>query len=174
MDKRWIKEWEDELSDLSFDELSEIEKIVDKLKKTASTKEEFVDCLRRWAQKYPDAKYFCTGNSWKGGYESEGEWGVEEWQECYDCCDRIYRNYDSHDEDTKRFIKKFKSVEEFEKTCLNTYIDGNNQFEKDVEKSLHSPKWDVSDAEYNDNGQTCYIFIDIKTGKTFPLATSVY
>lgn len=168
------KYWKDELKGLSYDELSEIEKIINELKKKASSKEEFIEVLRRWQKKYPTVKYFCTGNSWKGAWECEGEFGVEDWQESYDCCERIYNNYEVNDKDTKNFVKKFKSLEEFEETCLNNFIDNDKQFEKDVNNSLHAPKWDSGDAEYNNNGETIYEFIDIKTGKTFELITSAY
>ena len=166
--------WEYKLKGLSFEELTEVEKIVNNFKENASSKEEFIDVLKRWKEKYPDAKYFCTGYTWKGAYECEGEWGIGEWNECYDCYDNIYRNYDLHDSGTKAFIKRFNNSEEFKKVCLNTYIDGDKEFEQDVENSLHAPSWDLEDAEYNNNGETCYTFINIETGEGFTLSTSDY
>lgn len=166
--------WEDELKSLSYDELIEIEKIVNELKEKSLTKEELIDVLKRWKMNFPDAKYFCLGYTWKGAYECEGEWGAGQWQECYDCCDMIFRNYDSHDDGTKSFIKQFKTCEEFEKVCLNTYVDRNNEFENDIENALHVPVYNVEDAEYNNNGETCYEFINIETGERFSLSTSAY
>lgn len=169
------KYWEEQLGNLSFDELKEVTKIINKLKKKVDTREEFIDVLKRWQSKFPEAKYFCTGRAWKGAYECSSEFGVDNWDDIdEDLLCRLYNNFDSNSNDDSKFMKQFKTPDDFTYTCLNSYAIDDKDFRKEVNASVHKPSWSDEDAHDLCEGEAMYEFIDIKTGKTFCLFENAY
>jgi hypothetical protein len=169
------KYWEDQLGNLSFDELKEVTKVINRLKKKVDTREEFIEVLRHWQKRYPEAKYFCTGRAWKGAYESSSEFGADNWDYIdEDLLDRLYRQFDKDASGDPKFMKQFKDVNEFFSVCLNIYIIGDKDFRKEVNSSLHKPNWSDGDAHDLYEGEAMYEFIDIKTGKTITLYENAY
>lgn len=170
MDKKY---WESELQNLSLDELKEVTTIINKLKKQADTRIEFTDLLKKYQEKFPKAKYFCTGNAWKGAYECEGEWGTEEWDEVWNL-DNLYDElFDDKDGGDIKIFKGLNNKEEWDNVLLNGYLD-RKEFNKEMNKSLHKPSWSLNDAEDLNNGETMYEFIEISTGKKYYLYTNQY
>lgn len=169
------KYWKEQLSNLSCKELQEISKIIDELKEKANTKEEFINVLKRWQSKFPEAKYFCTGYAWKGAYESSSEFGAENYDRIHEylLC-RLYNDFDPDLNDDPKFMKQFKTPDDFTYACLNPYVMDNKSFLKEVNSSLHKPKWNSDDAQDLCEGESLYGFIDIKTGKTFYLSENAY
>lgn len=169
------KYWEEQLGNLSFDELKEVTKVIDKLKKKLDTREEFIEVLRRWQKKYPEAKYFCTGCAWKGAYECSSEFGANNWNYIYEyILDRLYNQFDKDASDDPKFMDQFKDVNEFFNICLNIYIIRDKDFKKEVNASIHKPNWSDGDARDLCEGETMYEFINIKTGKSIYLSENAY
>ena len=169
------KYWEDQLGNLSFDELKEVTKVINKLKKKVDTREEFIEVLRRWQKRYPEAKYFCTGRAWKGAYECSSEFGADNWDYIYeDTLDRLYSQFDKDASDDPKFMDQFKDVNEFINVCLNTYVIADKDFRKEVNASLHKPNWSDGDAHDLYEGESNYEFINIKTGKSIYLSENAY
>ena len=177
------KFWEGELENLDMEELKEVTKLVNKYKKLADTREEFMDVVKRWAEKYPQAKYFFTGNAWKGAYECEGEWGVRDWTSTYnleDIWDELIDYVEEEDQDhgDVEILDEFDNKEDWKNSILNFYIKENDkdykQFDKEFNDSKHKPVWKIEDAENLYNGEDMYEFIDIKTKKKAYLYTSQY
>ena len=169
------KYWEDQLGNLSFDELKEVTKVINKLKKKVDTREEFIEVLRRWQKKYPEAKYFCTGRAWKGAYECSSEFGADNWDYIdEDILDRLYCQFDKNASDDPKFMNQFKDANEFINVCLNTYIIADKDFRKEFNASLHKPSWSDGDARGLYGGETMYEFINIKTGKSISLSENAY
>lgn len=177
------KFWEEQLQILDMEELKEVTKLVNKYKKAADTREEFIDVLKRWAKKFPNAKYFCTGRAWKGAYECEGEWGANSWFDTYniddiydELIDFIEENDDNHGDID--ILSAFNSAEEWKNSILNFDIKNNTndrkQFEKEFQDSKHKPTWSISDAEDLSNGDNMYEFIDLTTGEKKYLYTNDY
>ena len=167
------KYWENKLKDLSFDELKEVTTIINKLKKKVDTREEFIDLLKRYQEKYPNAKYFCTGSAWKGAWESEGEWGTEDWDSVWSLDELYDELYDDKDGGDIKIFKNFKNKDEWNNALLNEYLN-YKEFNKEMNKSLHKPNWSLNDAEGLNNGETMYEFIEISTGKKYYLYTNQY
>lgn len=169
--------WNENLQSLDEKELKEVQKLVNKYLKSVDKREEFSEVLRRFAQKYPNARYFCTGSAGKGAYESEGEWYTNNWNELWNVKD-VWDELVDTDEDEERgdveILSQFETTEDWENALLNEYVKGDKEFKKAFDNSKHKPKWSVSDAEDLYNGETIYEFIDIKTGESKYLYTSQY
>lgn len=169
------KYWEEQLGNLSFDELKEVAKVINRLKKKVDTREEFIEVLKRWQNKYPEAKYFCTGYAWKGAYECSSEFGADNWDYIdEDTLDRLYNQFDKNASDDPKFMDQFKDANEFINVCLNTYIIADKDFRKEVNASLHKPSWSDGDARGLYEGESNYEFINIKTGESIYLSENAY
>lgn len=180
MDKKF---WENQIKNLDANELEEVEKIIKKYKENADSREDFTDVLKRFGVKYPQCKYFITGSAWKGAYECEGEWGTTEWDDTYNI-DSIWNELIDYAEENDEehgdieILLQFESVEEFEKSILNIELKKTNEiakeFDKALDKCIHAPIWDVSDAEDLNNGDTMYELVDLNTFEKKYLYTNAY
>ena len=169
------KYWEEQLGNLSFDELKEVTKVINKLKKKVDIREEFIEVLRRWQNKYPEVKYFCTGRAWKGAYECSSEFGADNWDYIdEDILDTLYRQFDKTASDDPNFMNQFKDANEFINVCLNTYVIDDKDFRKEVNASVHKHNWSVEDAHDLYEGESNYEFINIKTGESIYLSENAY
>lgn len=174
-----VEFWENQLKDLSIDELNEVKKLINKFKKEKDTREEFMDVLKRWKEKFPNAKYFYTGAEWKGAYECSGEWGTNAWFDFDDFAESIYELNGTEDSDCKKLLDGCETIEDFKNTVLNTHIlDGGwsnpnrRQFDEETENSKHFPIHKLTDAQDLYNGDTCHEFINIETGEKVYVYTS--
>lgn len=171
------KKWEQDLKDLNLDDLKQLSKIINKLKKTFDEREEFIDVLKRWQKKYPGTKYFYSGGAGKGAYESSGDWWTNDWYEVYNMEEvfdiKDYENWRDHGD--VDILDEFETFEDFKKSIINFNIlnydnDGDknssNEFSKEMNKSKHVPKNKLTDAEDLCNGDNTYKFINIETGET--------
>ena len=177
------KFWENQIKNLDAKELEEIEKIIEKYKENADSREEFIDMLKRFAAKYPQCKYFITGSAWKGAYECEGEWGTTEWSNTYNIesiWNELIDYADEKDENhgDVEILLSFNSEEEWENSILNIELKKTSKTSKEFDKALdgciHAPVWELDDAEGLDNGDTLYELIDLKTFEKKYLCTNAY
>lgn len=175
--------WKDQLQNLDLEELKEVENLINEYKKLANTREEFIDVIRRWAKKYPNAKYFFVGGAWKGAYDCEGEWGVRDWSEIHtleDVWEELIEYAEENDDDYGHveILSQFNLSEEWKNSILNFYIDKNKddfkQFTKEFNDSRHKPVHKISDAEDLYNGEASYEFIDLETEDKKYLYTHEY
>lgn len=174
MDKEF---WKKQLENLDEKELNEVSKIIEKYKKDINKREELIDVLKRYAEKFPSVKYFCTGCAGKGAYECEGEWDYNEWNQVYrlnDLWDELVDTDENEDRGNVEILQEFKNGEEWENSCLNNYVKADKQFNKDFNNALHKPTWSFDDADGLENGEDMYEFIEIATGEKKYLYTSSY
>lgn len=169
------KYWGDQLGNLSFDELKEVTKVINKLKKKVDTREEYIDVLKRWQSKFPEAKYFCTGRAWKGAYECSSEFGADNWDYIdEDILDGLHSQFDKNTSDDPKFMKQFKDANEFINACLNTYVIDDKDFRKELNASVHKHNWSDGDAHDLYAGEAIYELINIKTGESIYLSENTY
>lgn len=162
------KDWEKILEKLDNDDLDQLARLIPKFKKKTQGREEFMDVLKRWKEKYPQAKYFYTGGASKGAYECSGDLMEHDWMDDNNLDDAYnQRGYTRNDP----FMAKFKSFEEFNESLLNTYLKESdevfNQFEDELNASLHAPEHEDVEAKDFSCGDTSFEFIDIETGDTY-------
>ena len=162
---------ENELSGLSLEDLKEVSKIINKMKKTNDNREEFIDVLKRWREKFPNAKWFYTGGAWKGAYECSGEWGTDDWYDT-DKMEELYELKDENPDDhgAVDILDEFDTFDDFKKALLNISLDGCNRdtrqmFEDEMTRSKHAPKHKLTDAEDLYSGEAMCEFINIETGE---------
>ena len=182
------KYWENLLKDLDLNDLNKLSELINKFKKEADKRPEFLNVLKEWQKKYPDAKIFYCGGAGKGAYECEGEWHTYDWTDLHDTTYRTLFKfkevYGPGDEEYENggnveLIEKFDNIEEFKNTCLNSYLTYKNeadrkQFEKELKNAKHVPHYTLKDAEDLYNGDTFYEFINIETGETYCLYYNAY
>ena len=169
------KYWEDQLGNLSFDELKEVTKVINRLKKKVDTREEYIDVLKRWQSKFPKAKYFCTGRAWKGADECSSEFGADNWDYIdEDILDGLHSQFDKNTSDDPKFMKQFKDANEFINACLNTYVIDDKDFRKELNASVHKHNWSDGDAHDLYEGESIYELINIKTGESIYLSENTY
>ena len=171
--------WREELRDLSAAELNEVIEVANELKASSGGREEFMDMLKRWKEKYPKAKYFYTGGEWKGDYECRGDWGAYTWMDVphygtlYELrgMDKDDLTFYSESGGDIEILDEFETLDDFKAAVLNTYLDDPefNQFEEEFDASLHAPIHKTMDAEDLENGDIRYEFMDIETGLKFYL-----
>lgn len=163
--------WKEELSHFDTDELNELTEVINELKKASGEREEFIDVLRRWREKFPNAKWFYTGGVWKGAYECSSEWGTDWWYDT-DKMEELYElkggNPDDHG--YVDMLDEFDTFDDFKKALLNLSLDGCDRdtrqtFEDEMYKSKHAPNHKLTDAEDLYSGEAMCEFINIETGE---------
>lgn len=179
------KYWKEKLQNLSNEELNEVAELLNDCKVNVNDKEDFTDVIKRFATKYPDVKYFCTGSAGKGAYESEGEWDVRDWRGQWYLQDLWEELVDYNDLTEKEqenelaggdveILLPYNSNEEWNKVILNDYVRTDDEFIQAFNNSIHKPDWDLNDANDLYNGVTMYEFIEIETGEKKYLYTCAY